>query len=50
MKDIPNGIKYLLKTDQCQTDLAMVEVYRDIDVYWQAGEITGSVTSYENLK
>lgn len=42
MKDIPNGIKYLLKTDQCQTDLAMVEVYRDIGVYWQAGEITGS--------
>lgn len=42
MKDITNGIKYLLKTDQCQTDLAMVEVYRDIDVYWQAGEITGS--------
>lgn len=42
MKDITNGIKYLLKTDQCQTDLAMVEVYRDIGVYWQAGEITGS--------
>ena len=27
---------------QVMKDLAMVEVYRDIDVYWQAGEITGS--------
>lgn len=42
MKDIARGIKFLFKKNQCQTDLAMVEVYRDIGVYWQAGEITGS--------
>ncbi|KHC42225.1 hypothetical protein W5O_03198 [Candida albicans Ca6] len=42
MKDITNGIKYLLKTDQCQIDLAMIKVTRDVDVYKQASKITGS--------
>lgn len=42
MKDIANGIKYLLKTDQCQIDLAMIKVTRDVDVYKQASKITGS--------
>lgn len=42
IKDIANGIKYLLKTDQCQIDLAMIKVTRDVDVYKQASKITGS--------
>ncbi|KAK6454131.1 uncharacterized protein RJT20DRAFT_130159 [Scheffersomyces xylosifermentans] len=42
LKDIANGIKSLSNQNNCRSDFATIHVYNNIDVYWQAGEITGA--------
>lgn len=42
VKDIVSGIKSLSDKNNCNSDLAVIQVHRDTNVYWKADEITGS--------